>query len=53
MCKDGNGGVKVREFAVPLTFPSPGRVEDEINKFSLTLTPKIPSLLMCHPVELI
>ena len=46
MSKDGNGGVKVREFAVvvPLTLPSPGRVEDEINKFSQTLTPKIPTL---------
>ena len=47
MVKDGNGGVKVREFAVvvPLTLPSPGRVEDEIDKFSRTLTPKIPTLL--------
>ena len=48
MSKDGNGGVKVREFAVvvPLNLHSPGRVEDEINKFSQTLTPKIPSLFM-------
>ena len=45
---DGNGGVMVREFdiVVPLTLPSPGRVENEINKFSPTLTPKIPTQVM-------
>ena len=50
MCKDGNGGVKAREFAVvvPLTLPSLGRVEDEIKKFSRTLTPKITTLHMWH-----
>ena len=50
MSKDGNGGVKVREFAVvvPFTLPSPGRVEDEFNKFSRTPIPKIPTLLMSH-----
>ena len=47
MIKDGNGGVKVREFAVAvlLDLLNSGRVEDEINKFSRTLTPKIPTLL--------
>ena len=29
-----------------LTLPSPGRVEEEINKCSRHLTPKIPPLLM-------
>ena len=40
--------MKVREFTVvvPLTLPSPGRVEDEINQFSRTLTPKIPTLFI-------
>ena len=53
MCKDGNDGVKVREFAVvvPLTLLSPGRVEEEINKFSQTLTPKIPTLFMCDALH--
>ena len=48
--KDGNGGVIVREFAVGvlLTFPSQGRVEDEIKKFSRTLTPKIPTLVISY-----
>ena len=47
MIKDENGSVKVREFAdvVPLILPSPGRVEDEINKFSRTPKPKIPTLI--------
>ena len=55
MIKDENGSVKVREFAdvVPLNLPSPGRVEYDINKFSRTLTPKVPTLdMMCHPVLL-
>ena len=48
MIKDGNGGAEVREFdvAVPLDLLNSGRVEDEINKFSRTLTPKIPTLVM-------
>ena len=45
--KDGNGSVMVREFDIVVlrTLPSPGRAEDEINKFSPTLTPKIPTLV--------
>ena len=40
-----NGHAIVRDFGwnVPLTLPGPGRVEEEINKFSRTLTTKIPS----------
>ena len=50
MIKDGNGGAEVREFdvAVPLDLLNSGRVEDEINKFSRTLTPKIPTPSICH-----
>ena len=46
--------MKVREFAVvvPLTLPSPGRVEDEINKFSRTLTPKIPTLFIIKSADI-
>ena len=49
MIRAGNGGVKVREFVdifLRSPFPSPGRVEEEINKISPHLMPKIPPLAM-------
>ena len=46
----GNSGLKVREFVItfPLTLPSSGRVEEDKNKFSLTLTPKIQILVIWY-----
>ena len=40
-----------RAIFVPHTLPMPGRVEDEINKVSQTLTPTIKSLSITHVAE--
>ena len=47
MSRLGNGHVIVRDFGwnVPLTLPTVGRAEEEINKFSRTFTCQIPGLL--------